>query len=143
MNRKMNKFLVPALVCTAVLWAGGVLAGPVLIGHPGIPADSLPEGDVQKVFLGKTGTWSDGSRVVLSMVDRDDLSDAFFKAYVKKSPKQFTTFWKKAVFSGTGEMPSEFATEAELVAFVAATPGAVGYIDEATAHDGVKVIAIQ
>ena len=107
MNRQMNKFLLPVLVCAAVLWAGSALAGPVLIGHPGIPVDSLPQGDVQKVFLGKTGTWSDGSRVVLGMLGKGDLSDGFFKTYVKKSTKQFTTFWKKAVFSGTGEMPDE------------------------------------
>ncbi len=143
MNRKMNKALIPALVCAAVLGAGSALAGPILIGHPGIPDNALSQGEVQKVFLGKTGNWSDGSRVVLSMLGKGDLSDGFFKTYVKKSSKQFTTFWKKAVFSGTGEMPTEFATEAELVAYVASTPGAVGYVDEATAHDGVQVIAIQ
>jgi hypothetical protein len=40
-------------------------------------------------------------------------------------------------------MPAAFATEAELVAFVAATPGAVGYIDSATPHEGVKEVAVK
>lgn len=138
LNNKKQLILALALI----LMAGAASAAPILVAHPGVSADALDKGAVQKIFLGKTSTWDDGTRVVLSMLKGGDVSDAFLKANVKKSPKQFSTFWKKAVFSGTGEMPATFATEAELVAFVAETPGAVGYIDDATAHDGVKVIAI-
>lgn len=143
MNRKINHLLFSALVCGVLLGAGSAVAGPILIAHPGVPAGALSAGDVQSVFLGKTANWTDGSSVKLCSLSDGPTADAFLKDVVKKSPKQFSTFWKKAVFSGTGEMPAEFGTEAELVAHVAATPGAVGYIDEATPHDGVKVIAIQ
>lgn len=143
MNRKTNPILFSALVCGILLTVTTATAGPILIAHPGVPASALSAGDVQKVFLGKTANWSDGSSVRLGTLDGGPTADAFLKDVVKKSPKQFSTFWKKAVFSGTGEMPAEFGTEAEFVAWVAATPGAVGYIDAATAHDGVKVIAIQ
>ncbi len=33
-------------------------------------------------------------------------------------------------------------TEAELVAHVIATPGAIGYVDADTPHDGAKVLVI-
>lgn len=143
MIRTMNRLLLSALVCGCLLATGTAVAGPILIAHPGVPDDALSAGDVQKVFLGKTANWSDGSSVKLCTLDGGPTADAFLKGVVKKSPKQFSTFWRKAVFSGTGEMPAQFDTEAELAAFVAGTPGAVGFVDEATDHDGVKVIAIR
>ncbi len=39
-------------------------------------------------------------------------------------------------------MPAAFDTEADLVVFVSKTPGAIGFIDEATAHGEVKAISI-
>jgi hypothetical protein len=47
------------------------------------------------------------------------------------------------VFSGKGQLPRAFADEASLVAFVARTPGAIGYIDAATPHDGVTVVPVR
>lgn len=130
------------LVLSAVLVAGTACADPILIANSSVAEDALSASQVQKIFLGKTAQWDDGTRVTISMLKGGDVSTAFLKGYVKKSPKQFATFWKKAVFSGTGEMPAAFDTEADLVVFVSKTPGAVGYIDSATAHDEVKVIAI-
>ena len=140
--RKSNLKII-ILTGLVLMLAGLAGAAPIVIANPGVPEDALAARAVQDIFLGKSGTWSDGSRVSLTMLKGGDLSDAFLKANVKKSHKQFATFWKKAVFSGTGEMPAAFDTEAELVAHVASTPGAVGYIDDATPHDGVKVLAIQ
>jgi ABC-type phosphate transport system substrate-binding protein len=138
LNNKKQLILALALI----LMAGAASAAPILVAHPGVSADALDKGAVQKIFLGKTSTWDDGTRVALSMLKGGDVSEAFLKANVKKSHKQFATFWKKAVFSGTGEMPAAFETEADLVMHVSRTPGAIGYIDDGTPHEGVKVIAI-
>lgn len=143
MNNPSKKLVTWTLAAALLAVAGTAGAAPVLIAHPGVTADALEAGQVQNIFLGKTAQWDDGTRVTLAMLKGGDVSDAFLKANVKKSQRQFETFWKKAVFSGTGEMPAAFDTEAELVAFVAATPGAVGYIDSATPHDSVKEVAVK
>lgn len=131
------------LVAGLLAVAGPAAAGPILVANSGVAADQVAPPQVQKIFLGKTAQWEDGTRIVLAVLKSGPVTDAFMKNYVKKSPKQFSTFWKKAVFSGTGEMPAMFDTEAELVAFVAKTPGAVGFVDDASPHDGVKVLAVQ
>jgi ABC-type phosphate transport system substrate-binding protein len=141
MNKSNLKNIV--LTCLVLITAGAVSAAPIMIAHPGVPDAALDQGAVQNIFLGKTAQWSDGSGVSIVMLKGGDVSDAFLKANVKKSHKQFATFWKKAVFSGTGEMPAAFETEADLIMHVSRTPGAVGYIDDGTPHDDVKVIAIQ
>lgn len=141
-NMNISLLVRSILVCALLLGAGTALAGPILIAHKDVSVDAVTAGDLNKMLLGKSANWPDGSRVVLSMLKDGPIADEFLKTYAKKSPKQFGTFWKKAVFSGTGEMPAAFDTEADLVVFVSRTPGAIGFIDEATAHDEVKVIGI-
>lgn len=139
----MLKYKLQLILAVAlILMTGTAMAAPILIAHPGSADAAFDAGTVQKIFLGKSSTWSDGTRFSLTILKGGDVSDAFLKANVKKSQKQFSTFWKKAVFSGTGEMPAAFATEAEVVMHVSQTPGAIGYIDDGTPHDGVKVITI-
>ncbi len=142
MKYNPNILMTAVLVVVTLVLAGSAVAGSILVANHDVADDTLTAGQVKNIFLGKSAQWSDGTRVVLSMLKSGDVSKQFLKTYVKKSQKQFTTFWKKAVFSGTGEMPASFETEADLVMYVAKTPGAVGYIDEATPHDGVKVIPI-
>lgn len=138
-----NNLIRLSLVLVSMAFISSALAAPVMVAHPGVSTDALNKGDVQKIYLGKTGNWGDGSRVILSMLKSGDVSAVFLKTNVKKSQKQFGTFWKKAVFSGTGEMPASFDTESDLLMFVSRTPGAVGYVDEANVNDTVKVITIQ
>jgi ABC-type phosphate transport system substrate-binding protein len=142
-SNNLKKMIQRSLLLAAILIAGNTLAAPILVAHPSVEKSEMTAGEIQKVFLGKTANWADGSRIVLSMLKGGDVSADFLKMNVKKSQKQFGTFWKKAVFSGTGEMPAAFDTEADLVTFVSRTPGAVGYVDESTPHDEVKVIIIK
>ena len=142
MNNKYSHMIAAVLVLMIMTAAGAAQAAPILIANNDVPESALSGGQVKDVFLGKSAQWSNGNRVMLSMLKGGEVSKTFLTTNVKKSSKQFSTFWKKAVFSGTGEMPAAFAAEADLVEFVAGTPGAIGYIDEATPHDGVKVIAI-
>jgi hypothetical protein len=45
--------------------------------------------------------------------------------------------------NGKGSMPKSFASEAEIVKYVAKTPGAIGYVSGAAAADGVKKVALK
>lgn len=140
MNNRISSIVLAVVLMVA---AAPALGAPIMIANNDVPEDALGAGQVKNLFLGKTAQWSTGSRVVLSMLKGGDVSAEFLKSNVKKSQKQFSTFWKKAVFSGTGEMPASFDTEADMVMFVSRTAGAIGYIDDATPHDDVKVISIK
>jgi ABC-type phosphate transport system substrate-binding protein len=48
------------------------------------------------------------------------------------------------VFTGQGSMPKTFDTESALMEYVAATPGAIGYVGASAAnHEGVKTLAVR
>jgi hypothetical protein len=51
-------------------------------------------------------------------------------------------FWLQQVYSGRSSPPAIKATDAEVIAFVVANPGAIGYVAAAPAAGGVKVLTV-
>ncbi len=89
---------------------------------------ALSSADVGDLFLGNKRQWKDGSRVKLALL-KDPLSQQkFLKEVAGRSPARYWAHWRKIVFSGQGLMPKIFATEKELLAYVAAEKGAIGQI---------------
>lgn len=142
MNARNRKWPPLAVILPLLLLsAARANAGQIVIAHESVAADSLPVENLERVFLGKS-TKLDGQRVGLVVLAGGATHDGFLTSYLKKSPKQFLSHWRKLCFTGQGTMPSTAGSESELVARVASTPGSIGYIDAGTPHDGVKVLAI-
>ena len=80
---------------------------------------------------------------VVLILKKDYVWKILLKEFVKKSPSQFGSFWKKAVFTGAGKPPKSFKTEADLIRYVTSSPGSIGYIDASTLHEGVLVLQVQ
>lgn len=49
------------------------------------PVETIDDGTIKKVFLGKTKSWPDGNGVEFVVLKSGDIHDEFLKAYVKKS----------------------------------------------------------
>jgi len=132
------------LVVATLLSAPGVaVAGELVVVTNANPTRQITRHRLTKVLLGKTKKWSDGNKIVLAVLTRGPTHDAFIKRYARKTPKQFTNYWRKMVFSGKGKMPKSFSNEEKLMAFITITPGAIGYIDSATPRKGVKVLPVK
>jgi len=65
------------------------------------------------------------------------------KTYVGKGDAAYRTGWRSLVFTGQGAMPKTFDSESAMVDYVAATPGAIGYVSKGTEHEKVKTLAIK
>lgn len=118
-------------------------AEEIAIAKADNPTADVSKKNLKKMLLGKAKKWKNGDKVIIATLSGGAVHDTFIKKYAGKTSKQFTNYWRKMVFSGKGKMPKSFESEEDLVAFVAETDGAVGYIDSATAQDGVKAIAIK
>lgn len=135
---------ISALISTLVLIGLGTAAAEVvMIAHPSVPVDIVDAGMIRQIYMGQTTLWNDELAIAPVVIKAGPVRNEFLKTYIKKSSAQFSTFWKKAVFSGTGTPPAEQNTESKLIAYVAATPGAIGFIDHDTAAEGVKVLSIE
>ncbi len=113
-----------------------------VIGHAKFPAGSLSKGDVEAIFLGKKAKIG-GTKVVLATLKGGDTHKTFLKAYVGKTTSQYRNYWKKLVFTGKAKAPKSFKSEKALAAFVAKTPGAIGYIAAGDAPAGTKAITVK
>ncbi len=139
--------------CSAPLFAEEAPPKTVaLICNADLPVTALDKATVEKVFLGKSSKVGDGGKqkkVTLAIQKSGAVHDAFVKYFVNKTASQFETYWKKLVFSGKATMPKSFKTDKELVAFIAKTSGAIGYIHVDSSKnteimtDKVKLITVK
>ncbi len=117
--------------------AGGIQ----VITSQSTPVDTIDDGTIKKVFLGKTKSWPDGNGVEFVILKSGDVHDGFLKAYVKKSSSQFKTYWKKQVFTGKGKNPKSFDSESDLVTYISGKSGAIGYVSAGTDIAGSKILS--
>jgi len=125
-----------------ILLAAPALADMVLVVHKDNPVSSLSGQEAKQIFLGKKGAWSNGQAIVLySQFDRT-VTDEFSRAVVDKSAQQFDTYWKKALFTGTGRPPIAVQDDAEMKRFIAADPRGIGYIARGSLDASVKAVTL-
>jgi ABC-type phosphate transport system substrate-binding protein len=139
----------------AVLLAGLVLtAGPQpstpsfqVIVSSANPATSIKRQDLAQIFLKKKSRWTDGKEVLpVDQTLRSAVRGAFTKAVLKAEGmghlSDVESFWLQQVYSGRGNPPPIKASDADVLAFVQANPGAIGYVSTATLPGSLKVLAV-
>jgi ABC-type phosphate transport system substrate-binding protein len=120
-----------------------VAAGVIIVANPSVEADSIGIDTLKDYYLGNTTSWADGKSIRTALPAAGPVLTEFLKTCVKKTPSHFGLLWKKAVFTGTGTPPAEFATDADLLEFVANTPGAIGFVAAGTPVRGVKILPVK
>jgi ABC-type phosphate transport system substrate-binding protein len=137
----MHTRLLSTILITAALGAA-----ETVIANAGAGASELSSNDLGAMYEGKKANWPGGAKVVLVTQPDASAHESFLKTHVGKSPSQFATAWKKLVFTGKASAPITCANDAEVVATVAKTPGAVGYVSDpaaAAGNAGVVVVTVK
>jgi len=120
----------------------------LVVANGSLSGDVLSKQDIRAIFLGKKSVVA-GDNVVIVTLDGGDVHKDFLKSLVGKTPSQFSSHWKRIVFTGKGKMPKSFKTEEELLAFLSNTKGGIGYVSSAVSKDprvqggGVKILTVQ
>lgn len=108
---------------------------------------SIKRQDLARLFLKKSSRWPDGQPVVpVDQSSRTTVRLAFTRDVLKlEGLSQISAvegYWQQLIFSGRGTPPAVKASDAEVVAFVAGTPGAVGYVSGAADTGEVRTISV-
>ena len=69
--------------------------------------------------------------------------DSFSREVLGKSVPAVEQYWTQAIFSGRAVPPVEKRTDADVLAYVRETPGAIGYVSASTPTEGVKRLALR
>jgi len=109
------------------------------------PIDSITAKELSGHFLKKDLTWPTGHTVTAVDLGPDSpIRTDFTKAIHGKKVSAIKSYWQRQIFQGKAVPFMERSTEAEVMAFVAANPWAVGYVSsEATLNAKVKELTVE
>ncbi|HVQ30912.1 MAG TPA: hypothetical protein VMV21_15080 [Vicinamibacteria bacterium] len=93
------------------------------------PATEVERAEVARFFLRQSLKWSDGQAVLpVDQSSRSAVRDAFSRLVLKQPLPAVDTYWQRQIASGRAFPPPVKTSDAEVLAYVAATPGAIGYV---------------
>ncbi len=134
-------------VLSAYAQDGAAQQQVVFISHP--TNTNLTISDVKRFYSLRKKLMDNGERASLVMLSPDapETVEAF-RFLLGMYPYQVQRTWDRAVFSGKGAAPTVMQDSSNIIKYVAANPGAVGYVlvsseSELTSlQENVNVVAI-
>ena len=138
------------LLTLAALWLAAVNAAVAsddsfkVIVRSDNPVGSVNHDFLRNVFLKKAVRWGGGMAARPIDLARDTpVRDRFGQEVLGKTPAQLRSYWIQRIFSGTDMPPPEAKSVAAAIAYVAANPGAIGYVPSAADCSSVKVVQVR
>lgn len=141
-KKNINKISVFIASLFFLVPMGSAFADVAVVANNGIGVASMTAKEAKKIWLGKSRSLGGVSVKVVDLPKGNTSRNLFYSSVVKKSEQKLKGYWAKIVFSGKGIPPKIFKTDAEVVHWVAKTPGALGYVDRSAVDDSVKVLLI-
>ena len=106
--------------------------------------DSITTAEMQKYFKAEKTKLPDGTKIVIVMHDvgLPEREAALANIY-KMSEAEYNDYFVGQTFTGAvAAAPKAFSSAAAVKQYVAATPGAIGYLRASDADDTVKVLKV-
>jgi len=113
-----------------------------VIANSSVKADTISAAELKRVFLLQRTSLADGTHVEPVLTRGGSAHAAFLEEYLDKSDDSLETYYRTLVFTGKGSMPKSLGSDAEVVAYVARTRGAIGYVSGEASAEGVKRLAV-
>jgi TonB family protein len=140
----MKNHRLVRLVAVVVFFAPvRVIAADIkVIANGSVKADAISATEVKSVFLEEYNSLRDGTHVEPVLEKDGPVHEAFLHEYLGGTDDDLQNYYRALVFSGRGSMPKQLGSDAEVVAYVARTKGAIGYVSAETIGEGVKTLTI-
>jgi hypothetical protein len=139
---KLGRWLL--VVAAIIVWLAPVAQASAVkvIANPSVSVNTVSSGDLQSVFLLDIDSLG-GSHVEPVLAKGGAAHEAFLRAYLGKDDPALHAFYRGLMFSGKASMPKFLETDADVVAYVARTRGAIGYVSNGAGTPGVKVLSVK
>jgi ABC-type phosphate transport system substrate-binding protein len=111
------------------------------------PVAAIDRAELAKIFLRNVTRWKGGLEIApvdqsaRSAVRTEFTRDVLDKAGLGRI-SAVESYWQERIYTGRGLPPPVMASDAEVVAFVAANPGGIGYVKPSADTTGVKVVEL-
>lgn len=141
----MQHLLKIAFIATVLIAASpGAFADDIkVIANASVVATEISADELKNIFLGTKTSLGESGHVEPVLEKSGPTHEAFLKTYLGKSDSALTTHYRTLVYTGKGAMPKSFASDSDVVAYVAKTKGAIGYVSAAADATGVKTVTVK
>lgn len=118
--------------------------GFIVVVNADNPISTLRVPEVSNYFLKKATQWRDGTRVMpVDLAAPSAVRDGFCQRIHSRSSAAVKSYWQQMIFSGREVPPAEKGSAGEVMAYVRANRGAIGYVPSGTAlAGGVKAVEV-
>jgi ABC-type phosphate transport system substrate-binding protein len=143
-NLRRLRLAAAACVLASVATAGAEGdRGYKVVANRDNPVSSIGRKDLSAIFLRRKTEWPDGTTAVpVDQVEAATVRDEFSRDVHGRRASAVKTAWLQIVFSGRGVPPIEKASDEDVIGYVKAKPGAIGYVSAAARTDEVKVLRV-
>jgi ABC-type phosphate transport system substrate-binding protein len=114
----------------------------VVVVNKANPVHALGRDELRPMFQTTKTQWPDGLRIApYNLPEADGTRRAFDAAVLELDPDRVARYWVDRKIRGGERPPVKLPSAAVVVRVVAATAGAIGYIQEGEANATVKIVA--
>lgn len=136
---RYTRRLLILLACALAL--PSTWAGVAVVAHPSNPVNALSTEAVERLFLGKDKTFPGaGPAVPVDQAEGSHVRRQFLQQVLGKDGNQLKAYWSRLIFTGKGTPPEAVANDAAVKRWLNAHPNGIGYIDDSSVDDSVKVL---
>ncbi len=141
MARFLRLFLlsVPLLVFLAMPPAAR--AAVVVVVGAKSSLERLSRDDAINIFMGRYRQLPNGQAAIpVDLPATEQAKAEFYRVLVGKDMDQIAAYWSRLVFTGRTAPPIQAASPEEMIRYLVANPGAVGYLDSNDLDRRVKAV---
>ncbi len=141
-----NRLFLSAICATMLVVAPATVKAQdvKVIVNSASSVGEMPAADVSNIFLKKTAKFPGGGAAVpVDQAKGSAVRSAFSKSVLGRPAAAVDAYWQQQIFAGGELPPSTKASDDDVVAFVKATPGAIGYVSSGASVAGVKVVTVK
>ncbi|QJR37205.1 phosphate ABC transporter substrate-binding protein [Gemmatimonas groenlandica] len=141
---RILRTLVVALVATVASTSSLAAQDFKVIVNSANPTSELSIDATSKLFLKQSAKFASGTAAQpVDLAKASAVRAAFSKAVLGRPSSAVETYWQQQIFSGKDVPPPAKASDDDVIAFVKANPGAIGYVSAGASTAGVKVIDVK
>jgi len=137
------KSLKLLVLCGVLLLAGEASAQDVkVIANSSVQATSISASDLKSVYLEEKSSLARSGHVEPVLAKGGPAHEAFLKQVLRRTDSDLQMYYRSLVFTGRGSIPRTLDSDEAVVAYVAKTRGAIGYVSRSTNAEGVRTLEL-
>ncbi|MDP2005016.1 MAG: hypothetical protein Q8K45_05015 [Rubrivivax sp.] len=130
--------LLLGLACTLAQAQAPDRDALVLVAHHGVPR--IDTATAQRLYSGRAIEVGGVAITVVNLAPGHRLRERFLAAVMEQDNDRYVAYWTVRKHIGKGTPPRELKTTAEVLEFVLASPGGMGYLAAGDLRPGMNVV---